>query len=494
MMTFLTVAVWSSFFAATQPAVHHPTPVVTRTDSRAMATVDSAIVRMGGLDVLRGIRTARYSMVTQWLATNFAPLQFEDAPSYELNTDMRDYTTLTWHNVRRFPGPTWTEFTDLVIDTVAARYSTMPIPSVANAGRTIDNWTALNVAYIDERRELFAFTPDRLVLLLRSAPDLRSRPDTVIGGIPEAAVSATIDGFPTTAFFRRSDGLLTMARYHADESNDFGLAPWGPMSVEVWYSVWRNDPTSHVRSPSQWDIVRVGKPYKRMTVLSVAFNATLPADSLVLSDSVRSEYLAFGRRPMADLPLSNAHLAPNRMIAVFAAPGGPIAAVKVGNGWVLLEPGNLPLNAERAASWLASNDAGSKVAGAIMGTTFPSGGASWVARQGLPVYVAQPGARGDSASLKNYGAPLSALHAVTRGQWIKFPGAVRDSLWVEPVDVPNLQGALLLYSPRLHWAYSSAIGEPAQLRMVAKRLRARGWPVDVVGSPRAPEGVKPVPE
>jgi hypothetical protein len=490
-MIFSTLALIASLVAAPQPALRRAIPVARSTDVRASAIVDSAIVRMGGMDVLRGIHTARYSMVTQWLSTNFSPRRFEDAPNYEFSTDMRDYTTRTWRNVRRFAGPEWTEVTDLAVDTVAARYSKTPMPSVANAGRTIDDWTALNVAYIDERRELFAFTPDRLVLLLRAAPDLRSRPDTVIGGIPEAVVSATVDGFPTTAFFRRSDGFLTMARYHADESNDFGLAPWGPMAVEVWYSEWRIDPASQVRFPSQWDIVRVGRPYKRMTVLSVTFNPALPADSLVLSDSIRSEYLAHARHPMADLPLTNARLASNKMIAMFRAPGGPLAAVKIGQGWVLLEPGNLPLNAERAASWLASNDAGSKVVGAIMGTAFPSGGASWVAKNGLPVYVAQPGAKGDSASLKNYGAPLNALHAVTRAQWVRFPGGARDSLWIGPIDVPNLQGALLVYSPSLHWAYSSAIAAPAQLAMVAKRLRARGLPVDLVGTPQAPEGTAP---
>lgn len=466
-------------------------PVAAR-HARATAIVDTAIARMGGLDVLRGIRTARYSMVTQWLSTSFDARPFQDAPSYEMNTDMRDYTTRTWHNVRRFPnGPEWTEVTDLVVDTVAARYSLTPAPSVANAGRTIDHWTALNVAYIDERRELFAFTPDRLVLLLRSAPDLRAHPDTVIGGLPHAAVSATIDGFPTTAFFRRADGFLTMARYHADESNDFGLAPWGPMDVAVWYSQWRTDPATHVWAPWQWDIVRVGKPYKRMTVLSVAFNPVLPADSLVLSDSVRSEYLAHARHPMADLPFDAAHLTPNRHIALFATPGAPVTAVKIGRGWVLIEPGNLPLSAERASSWLAAHDSGSKVVGAIMGTAVPSGGASWVAKRGLPVYVAVPGAKGDSVSLENYGAPLNGLRVVNRGQWVKFPGATGDSLWAEPLDVPNLPQALLLYVPSIHWAYSSAISAPEQIPMVAERLRARGWLVDVVGSPRAPEGTAP---
>lgn len=485
-----TAALLLSLIPTTPSSYHRDVISIAERDARANAIVDTAIARMGGMEVLRGIRTARYSMVTQWLATNFEARPFQDVLGYEMSTDMRDYVTRTWHNVRRFPnGLVWSESTDLVVDTVAARYSAKPSPSVANVGTPVGNWTALDVAYVDERRELFAFTPDRLVLLLHDAPDLRTRADTVIAGVPQSVVSATIDGFPTTAFFRSSDGFLTMARYHADESNDFGLAPWGPMDVEVWYSRWTYDPSAHVRSPSEWDVVRVGKPYKRMTVLSVAFNPALPADSLVLSDTIRSEYLAHGRRPMADLPLERAHLASNGRIALFATPGAPITAVKIGAAWVLVEPGNLPLNAERASSWLAAHDSGNKVVGAIMGTASPAGGASWVARQGLPVYVALPGAKSDSISFRNYGAPLNALHTVTHGQWISFPGAARDSLWAEPIDVPNLQNALLLYAPSIHWAYSSAISEPVQMTMVAERLRARGWPVDVVGSPRAPEGI-----
>lgn len=461
-------------------------------DPAALAIVDTAIARMGGLDALRAIRTVRYSMVTQWLTTSFDPRPFTDAPSYELSTDMRDYVSRTWHNERRFPnGDKWTAITDLVTDTIAARYSATPLPSVANAGRPIDHWTALNVAYIDERHELFAFTPDRLLLLLHDARDLRRYRDTTIGGAAETAVSATIDHYPTTVFFRRGDGFLTMARYQADESNDFGLAPWGPMSVEEWYSVWRYDSVANVRSPSEWDIVRIGKPYKRMTILSVAYNPSLPADSLVLGDSIRAEYLAHARRPMADLPLTRAHLAAGGRIAVFATPGAPIAAVKVGRDWLLLEPGNLPLNAKRAAAWLAANDSGGKVVGAILGTAFPSGGASWVAKQRLPVYVSPAGAAGDSVSLRNYGAPLAALRPIARGQWIKPTNAARDSVWIEPIDVPNLQRALLVYAPSLRWAYSSAVSERAQFTAIAERLRARGWKVDVVGSPRSPVGVEP---
>lgn len=466
-------------------ASHHP-------DARATMVVDTALVRMGGSAALRAIHTVRYDMITQWLETSFDARPFQDAPGYEMNTDLLDYDTRVWRNTRRFPnGGSWLEMTDLVIDTVAARSGAPSAASVATPAGVVDGWAPLNIAYIDERRELFAFTPERLVLLLRDAPDLRSLPDTVLGGIRHLAVNATIDGYPTTVFFRATDGLPAMARYHADESNDFGLAPWGPMDVQIWYSRWQFDPVAHVDVPQQWDVTRVGRPYKRMTVVDVKFNVQLPNDSLILGEPVRAAYLARARRPMADLPLDSARIVRNGRLAVFRTPGAPIAALKIGDGWLLIEPGNLPLNAERAAAWLASHDAGNRVIGGIVGGAMPSGGAAWLARQRLPVYTGPAGAKSVPISLRNYGAPVTASRTVTNGEWVSASGATRDSVWMESIDLPNSPGTLLLYVPSMRWVYSSRLGGPVELGLVAARARERGWRVDRIGSPRTPDGVAP---
>lgn len=458
----------------------------------AIGVVDTALERMGGLAALRAIRTVKYELITQWLNTSFDARAFQDGPQYELHTDMRDYDARVWRNTRRFPnGNSYPEVTDLVVDTVAARMGAPTAPGVATPAGVVDGWAPLNIAYIDERREAFAFAPERLLVLLRSAPDLRARHDTTIGGIAHAVVSATIEGYPTTAFLRRTDGFLAMARYHADESNDFGLAPWGPMEVEEWYSDWRYDATAHVSYPRQWDVRRVGQPYKRMTVEAVTFNASLPMDSLVLGESVRASYLARARRPMADLPIDSARLLGNGRIAVFHTFGAPANAVKVGTGWLLIEPGNLPLSAERAASWLSSHDPGSRVTGGIVGGAHPSGGAAWLARLTLPLYVAPSGATATSLSLHNYGAPTATSHVVQRGEWIRTNDAEPDSIWLEPLDLPNAPRSLVLYVPSMRWAYSSMIAGPLEQARVAALARKRGWRVDRIGSPRAPEGVAP---
>jgi hypothetical protein len=473
--------------------VARPTrPAATDSRADAVAIVDTAIARMGGSASLRAIHTVRYDLITQWFSMTFDARPFQDSPSYEMQTELRDYDARIWRNKRRFLSSTPpAEVTDLVVDTVAARQGAPMAPGVATPVGIVDGWAPLSIAYIDERREAFAFAPERLLLLLRDASDLRVAGDTVVGGIRHSAVAATIDGYPATVFFRRTDGFLAFVRYHADESNDFGLAPWGPMQVETWYSRWRYDAAARITVAQQWDVKRVGQPYKRITVVAASFNAALPRDSLVLSESVRAAYLSHARRPMADLPIDSAQIVGNGRIAVFKSFGAPLNALKLGDSWLLIEPGDLPLNAERAAAWLSAHDAGSRVIGGLVGGVTPMGGSSWLAREHMPVYTAPAGAYTTALSLRNYGAPPSAEHVVAHGQWVVGIGARRDSVWLEPIDLPNAPRTMILYVPSMRWAYSSRIAGPAELARVTALARTRGWKIDRIGSPGAPEGVPP---
>ena len=113
-----------------------------------------------------------------------------------------------------------------------------------------------------------------------------------------------------------------------------------------------------------------------MTVVGTTYNVAIPPDSVTLPPTVRAAYLANERRPMGDIPLDSAKLVAGGRLASFGSPAGPLAAIKVSGKWWLVEPGNLPLNAERAAQWLAAHDAGAKVAGAILTTGNPAGGSA----------------------------------------------------------------------------------------------------------------------
>lgn len=438
--------------------------------ARPPAALDTAIARMGGAEALGRITRVRYEMITQWQRTAFADAPYADQPSYEIHSDVRDYGIPAWRNTRRFQGARAApEVVDIVRDSVAIR-------RIGPAA-----WAPLNVAYVDERRELFAFAPERVLLLARGAADLRALADTTLGGLPHARVSATIEGFPATLFFRRGDGLPAFVRYRAAQPNDFGLAPWGEMTVEVWYSSWART-SAGVALPRQLDIRRVGRPYKRITVLAAAFDTVAAADSFALSDSLRTAFLATANRPMYDLPLDSAKIADGRF-ATFGAFGTPVGAVKVGRRWLLLETGQAPLTVERAAAWLARTDPGSAIAGAYV--TAPSagnGGAAWLAAQKIPVH-AGPGAMPFLAAiLRNHRQPAAATSIVTRAQWRQVDG---DSIWVEPMDLPDAAGSLLVYVPSLRWAYSAMAAAPLQVEYLMRRVRDRGWTVERIGSARA---------
>jgi len=456
-------------------------PPVTHRHSAASAALDTAIARMGGEETLRHIERVRFEFMTLWQRMTFDNRPSDLIGTYELHSDLRNYPLSAWRNTRRFVGgPVMQEGTDIVGKDVAIRRFP-PKPD-----GTMSPWAPLSIAYVDERKEIFAFAPERLLLAAHSASDLRALSDTTITGISHARVSATIDGFPTTIFFRRNDGFLAMARYRAGQPNDFGLAPWGDMEVEMWYSRWTKYPvpgTPGVGYPTQWDVRRVGRLYKRLTVLSANFDAAAPADSFAISDSLRSAFLAgAANRPMWDLPMDSAKVIEPRL-ARFGNPGQTQAAVKLGTQWLMLEGTSVPQRNDSDVQWLKSADPGSAVGGLIV--TVPNvgrGGAVWFAERKLPVYVAPGAASAMSVTMSNWKQPRSVTTVLAKGQWVRVGG---DSLWVEPMDFPDLPGSLVAYVPSMRWVYAGAAASALNFDLLVNRIRERGLNVDRIGSVRA---------
>jgi len=467
--------------AITAAGAFLPPPSFTvRHRSTASAALDTAIARMGGQDALRRIERVRFEMMTLWQRMTFENRPSDLIGTYELHSDLRNYPLNAWRNTRRFvSGPALQEMTDIVQTDVAIRRFP-PKPD-----GTLAPWAPLNIAYVDERKEVFAFAPERLLLAARAAADLRTLPDTTIAGLTHARVSATVEGFPTTIFLRRNDGFLAMARYHAAQPNDFGLAPWGDMEVEMWYSRWTKYPvpgTQGVGYPTEWDVRRVGRLYKRLTVLSANFDAAAPADSFAISDSLRSAFVSgTANRPMWDLPLDSAKIIEPRL-ARFGNPGQTQAAVKLGDKWLLLEGTSVPKRNDTELRWLETADPGSSVVGLLI--TVPNvgrGGAAWFAERKLPVYVAPGAASAMAVALANWKQPRSTTTVLSRPQWLRLGG---DSLWVETMDVPDFPGTLVVYVPSLRWVYSGVAASPLNFDLLVARIRERGWSVDRIGSVR----------
>ena len=475
----LAIATAAAFIAPPVAAAHR--------EPAAASALDTAIARMGGRETLARIERVRFETMTLWQRMTFETRPMDLIIAYELHSDLRNYALVAWRNTRRFVnGPTLQEMTDIVQKDAGIRR----FPP--NPDGTASPWTPINVAYIDERKEVFAFAPERLLLAARAAGDLRALPDTTIAGQSHARLSATIDGFPTTIFLRRNDGFLAMARYHAAQPNDFGLAPWGNMETEMWYSSWKKFPvagTPGVAYPTQWDVRRVGRMYKRLVLLSANFYADAPADSFAISDSLRTAFASGpSSKPMWELPMDSAKLVEPRL-ARLGIPGATQAAVKLGKSWLFLEGASVPQRSETDVRWLESADPGSTVAGLLVTTPNTGrGGAAWFTQKKLPVYVTPGAASPMSTTLQNWEQPSSGARVVSKPQWLRIGG---DSVWVEPIDLPDMPGALVAYVPSLRWAYSGPAASPLYFDLVVARIRERGWAVDRVGSIRSL--IQPIP-
>lgn len=441
--------------------------------------LDTAMVRMGGEATLRRIDRVRFEMLTLWHRITFDERPNVSGIGYEVHSDLRNYSLDAWRNTRKFLNGSGAppQVIDVVRDSAAIRQLTLPNGTQAP-------WAPLNIAYVDERREVFAFAPERLLLAARGASDLRVLDDTTIAGRPHRRLAATIDGFPVTIFFGRHDGFLAMARYHAAHINDFGLAPWGDMEVEVWYSNWTKHVlpgTAGVSYPAQWDVRRIGRPYKRVTILSANFDATAPSDSFAITDSLRAAYVATARRPMWEVAMDSARIIDSRF-AMLGRPGQTQAAVKLGRQWLFLEGAIAPQQNETDAGWLLRAVPGSSLGGAIV-TVVNSGrgGAAWLAGRRLPIYVSPGGEAAQRATLANWKQSPSIMTVVARGRWLAMDG---DSLWVEPIDYPDAPGALIAWLPSARWVYSGMAASPLNFDLMMARARERGWTVERYGSLR----------
>ena len=442
-------------------------------DPVTAALLDRAIARMGGDSALRSIQTLRLDVMTQWVRTNFASQPFADAPSYERNVELRDYANRAWRNTRTFVGggPA-ISITDLVRDTVAARL----MPRGPNAP---PEWGPLNLAYVDERRELFAFAPERLVITLRDDANVRRLADTTMDGEVHARLHATVDGWPTTLFLRQADALPMMVRFRADEHNDFGLAVWSEHEVEFWYSQWVRVAPG-VLLPRQRDVRRVGKPYKRMTALALSVNAPAPADSFTITEAVAAGYLASERRPMWDVPLTDARLRDSAFVTLpqFLGSAG---AVRIGGAWVVFETAVHDGAMARIGEWLAATTPDLPIAAGIVSTASAiNGGVRWFSAKRLKVFAA-PAAE---PVVRMATGGRGAATIITESRWVRVGS---DSLWLEPVTAPDFSLVLAVYSPTLRWLYWPMAGSPThqvEQEALTARLAARGLPVERVGSIR----------
>jgi hypothetical protein len=404
----------------------------------------------------------RFDMMTQWQRTSFREVPWTDRPSFEEHTDVRDYTIPAWRNTRTFGAR---NVVNVVRDSVA----------LTDFGT---GFQPLSAAYVDEREELFLYTPDRLMLALLDARDPALAGDSVIGGERFRIVQATTPGdLPVRVFFHAGSGLPALLCFRAAHPNDFGLVPWGEMNVEVWYSNWNS--FDGIGMATQWDILRAGAPYKRMTVRSATINPVLEPDSFATPPQLRSLYLAT-RGPMHDRQVDSVST-PHPGLAAVSGFGFPAGAVRTSAGWYLLEAAHHPLMLERARRALATQGVDALAGAIIVAARAGNGGVTALVNEGVPLLVAPAAEPFVRTMLENAGQPASGYQVVRSGRWL---GTGTGRLRLEPIDLPDVPGSLMLYAPEIGWLYAPDAATPLDVRVATERARELGWRWTALGTAR----------
>lgn len=433
------------------------------TQARADEVVGIAMELMGGEAALRAVDRVSLSMMTQWQRTGFREIPGTDLPSFERHYDVRDYTIPAWRNTRDFGAR---KLINIIRDSVASSdFGDGPRP--------------LSIAYVDEREELFTYTPDRLLLKLVDAPDLTLGPDTLLAGEPHHRVSARLSGrFPSEVFFHAVSGAPTLLRFRAGHPNDFGLVPWGEMEVEVWYNNWRS--FGDVAIPTQWDVFRVGRPYKRMTVRAAVFNPEFAADSFVVSDDLRAAYQASETLPMHQTRALDGVEVEDGIALTSGGFGAPMGAVNVGDGWLMVGAGQTGWNLERAVE--SFEEAGiDRFVGVVAGEAVTgNGGVAAAAAMGWPIYTS-PSAEAFVRAVLSAEGLSGDVQVVQRALHV---GAGDQQLLLEPFSMPDAPWSMLAWHAASGWLFVPDARDGLGIRLAMAHARQRGWEVRWIGGLR----------
>ncbi len=250
-------------------------------------------------------------------------------------------------------------------------------------------------------------------------------------------------------FIRRNDALPRLIRFRADETADFGLAPWGEHEVEFWFSKWSLVPPG-VLLPMQRDVRRVGSTYKRMTIMQAVVNAPAPADSFSVSPQLAQQYLATEHRPMWQVKPDSNWKVVDGSYAMMSPWTGSTGAIKIGGTWVVLETAQTPGAMDIVADWLKTVDS-APIGAAIASNVWTGNGAApWFTSRGLPLYAA-PGAE---PTLTQIIGKRGGVTYVNRAGWVRVGS---DSLWIEPVSAPDWNRTIAVYSPTLTVALGAVL-------------------------------------
>jgi hypothetical protein len=242
--------------------------------------VRDAIAAQGGESALRALNALRISGIDEAYENAYSEDLEHTRMTFTSFDELRDARLLRMRALLRIATPGFNE---------ASNVRLVITDSVGAMGAPDGALGAASAAFVGVERPTLELGPERLLLAVLSAPDLRAANDTVIQGVPHHVVS--IRKGSMRVYLNAVTHLPTLVDVFADVPDDEEWTLWGDVHTRTWFGSWSLEPGG-VRYPRTWTIERARRLYEKLTIFRIDVNPVAPADSFAIADSVRTKYIA----------------------------------------------------------------------------------------------------------------------------------------------------------------------------------------------------------
>jgi len=247
---------------------------------------------------------------------------------------------------------------------------------------------SFDLAVADEELLL---APERVLMTMLDATDLRLERDTVLASVAHHTVSAGWKGARVRLFVDAATSFPSRLELVRAYPTNVFWAMWGDLRSTTTWSAWALEPNG-LWYPRQRTVTLNGEPFREYVVTALELDAALSPDSIAISDSVRA---AFATRISADSATLGSARVPKLTPVIIADDvvlyqgGYQSSAVRQPDGVVILEGPESNAKSRAVLADIATRWPGARVKAVV--TTSPMwmhvGGLREYAARGIPIYA-----------------------------------------------------------------------------------------------------------
>lgn len=311
---------------------------------------------------------------------------------------------------------------------------------------------------IKQQEQWILYEPEQLLHRARKNT-LRYEGEEVIDGIAQDKISFTEGGLKRTLFINKKTNLMAEAHIETFLPHDFLFSIWGKFITRVQYTLYSLN-QENILYPMQWDVYRIGQPWKKITINDIQFNKNVP-DSLFAVDTPA--------KPLNKQTIQQVVLPVSQAIEVgkgiFVVPGNWFT------GWVEHEDGIVVVEAPISSGYskqlvaeINKRYPGKKIKGVVVSSdAWPHlGGAREYFSKQIPVYTNALNEQILSRLAGSDYSPQPDNHHLKKNkpqlQFVNIPTSIRDKttpMVIYPIEGEGGERMVAVYFPNQKVLYAS---------------------------------------